>query len=38
MNMKIEIKNYTYEQMPDFTERAEESFELVMTGDEIQIE
>ena len=38
MNMKIEIKNYTYEQMPDFIERAEGSFELVMTGDEIQIE
>lgn len=36
--MKIEIKNYTYEQMPDFIERAEGSFELVMTGDEIQIE
>ena len=36
--MTIEIKSYTYEEMPEFTPRAEGSFEIVMTGEEIQIE
>ncbi len=36
--MKIEInKDYTYEQMPDFLERAEGAFELEITGEEMQI-
>ena len=36
--MKIEIKNYTYEEMPEFLERAEGAHEIEITGEEMQIE
>lgn len=36
--MSIEVKNYSYEEMPDFTHRAEGALEIEMTGEEIQIE
>lgn len=33
--MEIEVKNYTYETMPDYSETVEGAKELVMTGEEI---
>lgn len=36
--MPIEVKEYTYETMPDYTEEVEGAKEVVMTGDEIAVE
>ncbi len=36
--MKIEVKNYTYETMPDYTDDVEGANEIVMTGDEVSVD
>lgn len=36
--MKIEVKEYTYETMPEYDEKVEGAKEIVMTGDEIGLE
>jgi acetyl esterase/lipase len=36
--MKIEVKEYTYETMPDYDEKIEGAKEIFMTGEEIRLE
>ena len=36
--MKIEVKEYTYETMPDYKDQVEGAKEIVMTGEEIGVE
>ena len=36
--MKIEVKNYTYETMPDYEDKITGAKEVIMTGDEIGLE
>ncbi len=35
--MKIEVKNYTYEEMPEFTDVVEGAKEIIMDGNEISV-
>lgn len=36
--MKIEVKDYTYETMPDYNEKVEGMKEIVMTGEEVGVD
>ena len=35
--MEIEVKDYTYETMPDYTDQVEGAKEINMTGDELWV-